>query len=98
STSIAYAGNQGFIPLSFGGSPELVRNHWETYLQGARDGGIDTATLSRDIHHVGREIFVADSDAEAERLVADGPIGHAWREHLIPNELRRASRLGVQPL
>lgn len=98
STSIAYAGNQGFIPLSFGGSPELVANHWETYLQGARDGGIDESTLSRDIHHVGREIFVAETDAEAERLVMEGPIGYAWREHLIPNELRRASRIGVEPL
>ena len=98
STSIAYAGNQGFIPLSFGGSPELVRNHWETYLQGAREGGVDVSTLSRASHHVGREIFVADTDAEAERLVVEGPIGHAWREHLIPNEQRRAARIGVKPL
>ncbi|MFC5751024.1 LLM class flavin-dependent oxidoreductase [Actinomadura rugatobispora] len=97
STSIQCAGSRGLIPLSFGGSPELVANHWENYLAGARETGRQDG-LDRGIHHIAMEVFAADTDAEAERIVKEGPIGHAWREHLVPNEQGRARRAGIAPV
>jgi 3,6-diketocamphane 1,6-monooxygenase len=97
SSSITVAGARGLLPLSFGGSPELIANHWETYVAGAREAGRGDG-LDRSVHHAAMEVFAADTDAEAERLVKEGPIGHAWREHLVPNEQGRARRAGIEPI
>lgn len=97
STSIALAGARGLMPLSFGASPELIANHWQTYLKGAEEAGHEPL-LDRRAHRVTMDVFVADTDAEAERIASEGPIAAAWKGHLIPNEQSRAKRAGVEPV
>ena len=97
STSIKVGGRRGLIPLSFGANPALVKNHWDTYSAAAREAG-RTDGYDRTIHHVTMDVFVADTDAEAERIAIEGPIAKAWRGHLIPNEQRRAARAGTPPV
>lgn len=97
STSIKVAGERGMLPMSFGATPDLIANHWKTYQDAAVSAGRDLPT-DRSGHHVTLDIFVADTDQEAMDIVTNGPIAHAWREHLIPNEMARAARVGVEPV
>jgi len=81
SSSIRFAGSRGYTPMSFAAIDALVANHWEVYSTAAVEAG---HTVHRDQHHVAREIFVADTDAEARKLALEGPIGLAWAEYVLP--------------
>lgn len=81
SATMSFAGQRGFVPLSFAATDGLVTNHWDLYSAAAAQHG---HTVSRDMHHVAREVFCADTDREARDLAINGPIGRAWIEYFLP--------------
>src|SRR6267154_1474505 len=66
------AGEHGFLPMSLNLNPGYVASHWESVEEGARRTG---RRPSRADWRLVREIFVADSDAEAWRLSVGGMMG-----------------------
>lgn len=80
SPSLAEAGVRGLLPISQQVSSEVLRQHWETYSNGAAGSG---EGADRKDWRVIRDIFVAETDDEAMRLVLDGAMGAAWREHTL---------------
>lgn len=81
SPSIGLAGQRGWLPLSVYAGDAFLANHWETYKSAAEGAG---RTADRSIHHVVRDVFVADTDVEAKKLAIEGGMGRAWGEYLLP--------------
>jgi alkanesulfonate monooxygenase SsuD/methylene tetrahydromethanopterin reductase-like flavin-dependent oxidoreductase (luciferase family) len=69
SGSLKYAGSHGYIPVSanFIG-PWAVKTHWPKYVEGAVEAG---RKADPSLWRVARSIYVAETDAEAERFVAE---------------------------
>ncbi len=72
SDTLKLAGERGFIPMSLNLNPGYVASHWNSVEVGAARSGRRRA--ARDWRIV-REVFVADSDAEAGRLSVGGMMG-----------------------
>lgn len=68
SDTIKFAGQQGMIPLSFMFNAEFVKTHWDVYEEGAENTGF---IPDRNNWRVSREVFVADTDAEARKWSAN---------------------------
>jgi alkanesulfonate monooxygenase SsuD/methylene tetrahydromethanopterin reductase-like flavin-dependent oxidoreductase (luciferase family) len=85
SPSIKMAGERGFIPMSVFAGNEFLRNHWRDYEAAATSAG---RTPDRSIHHVLRDAFVGETDAEAKKNAIEGGLGRAWREYLLPTYKR----------
>jgi alkanesulfonate monooxygenase SsuD/methylene tetrahydromethanopterin reductase-like flavin-dependent oxidoreductase (luciferase family) len=81
SDTLKLAGERGFWPMSLNLSPAYVASHWESVEQGAARSG---RTPKRADWRLVREIFVADTDAEAMRLSAGGMMGRMMREYFLP--------------
>lgn len=81
SPSIKFAGERGYLPLSVYSGDQFVKAHWNTYAEAAAGAG---RVADRSIHHVVRDVFIADTDAEAKRLATKGGMGRAWTEYLLP--------------
>ena len=68
SASLKYAGRRGFLPVSANFIAQWVlETHWPAYAEGAQAAG---RIPNPDDWHVARSIFVADTDAAAERFVS----------------------------
>lgn len=78
SGSLTTAGQYGYIPMSFNVAPERVAVHWESVEDGARISGL---TPERGNWRHIREIYVADTDAEARRAVVDGFAATFWNRY-----------------
>ncbi len=87
------AGAKGYIPVSFGISPDpaSVASHWATVAEGAATTG---RTPDRGDWRIIRDVYVAPTDAEAQALATGGVMGRCWREFLLPLYLG----LGLGPL
>jgi alkanesulfonate monooxygenase SsuD/methylene tetrahydromethanopterin reductase-like flavin-dependent oxidoreductase (luciferase family) len=81
SDSLKLAGERGFYPLSLCLSTRVSATHWAAIEEGARLGG---RTPNRADWRVVREVFVADTDAEAERWCLQGNMGRMMREYFLP--------------
>lgn len=81
SSSIQFAGERGYLPLSVYSGDQFVRQHWDTYSAAAETSG---NPADRALHHVVRDVLVADTDAEAKRLAIQGGMGQAWAEYILP--------------
>src|SRR5437764_12501176 len=81
SDTVKLAGEHGFLPMSLNLNPGYVASHWESVEEGARRSG---RRPSRGDWRLVREIFVADSDAEAWRLSVEGMMGRMMREYFLP--------------
>jgi len=81
SPSLRFAGERGYIPMSIYSGDAALQNHWDTYSTAAAANG---HTVDRSIHHVVRDVFVAETDAEAKRWAIEGGLGKAWAEYLLP--------------
>ena len=81
SDTLKLAGERGFWPMSLNLSPAYVGSHWEAVEQGAARSG---RTPKRAEWRLVREIFIADTDAEAMRLSAGGMMGRMMREYFLP--------------
>jgi alkanesulfonate monooxygenase SsuD/methylene tetrahydromethanopterin reductase-like flavin-dependent oxidoreductase (luciferase family) len=81
SPSIRYAGAHGYSPASvFSGVSALI-DHFDIYREGAAEAGL---VGTRAQHRVVRDVFIADTDAEARKLALEGGMGRAWKEYLLP--------------
>lgn len=81
SPSLTFAGKNGYLPLSVYAGEEAVANHWNVYSEAAAEAG---HSVDRSQFRVVRDIFVAETDAEAKRLAAEGGMGEAWMNYLLP--------------
>ena len=81
SDTLKLAGERGLLPLSLNFSPPYVATHWEAVEEGAARTG---RTPSRADWRLVREVFVADTDAEAERWSVGSHLGRMMREYFLP--------------
>jgi alkanesulfonate monooxygenase SsuD/methylene tetrahydromethanopterin reductase-like flavin-dependent oxidoreductase (luciferase family) len=81
SGTLKVAGKIGAIPLSLNLSHSLLASHWDAYTEGAASAGRE---VDRNKWRVSRDVFVAETDEEAMRLVLDGMMGRANREFFLP--------------
>jgi alkanesulfonate monooxygenase SsuD/methylene tetrahydromethanopterin reductase-like flavin-dependent oxidoreductase (luciferase family) len=81
SDTLKLAGERGFLPMSLNLNPAYVASHWEAVETGAARSG---RTANRNDWRLVREVFVADTDAEAWKLCVDGMMGRMMREYFLP--------------
>jgi alkanesulfonate monooxygenase SsuD/methylene tetrahydromethanopterin reductase-like flavin-dependent oxidoreductase (luciferase family) len=81
SGTLRVAGARGFIPMSMNMSKRFIATHWSAIEEGAASTG---RTPRRADWRVLKQIFVADTDAEARHIAIDGPMGQMMREYTIP--------------
>lgn len=81
SDTLKLAGERGFIPMSLNLNPNYIASHWDSVSQGAARTG---RTPRRRDWRLVREVFVADTDAEAWKLAVEGPMGRTVREYILP--------------
>ena len=81
SDTLKLAGERGFIPMSLNLNPTYVGSHWEAVEEGARRTG---RTPSRSEWRLVREVFVAETDQEAQRLSVGNMMGRQMREYFLP--------------
>ena len=81
SPSMKLAGERNFTPISIFSGIDALKKHWETYSENAIKAG---HTPDRSRHGVSQTVFCADTDAEAKKLVMEGPIGYCFDRYLIP--------------
>ena len=89
SDTLKLAGERGFMPMSINLNPSFVASHWESVEEGAARVG---RTAKRADWRLVREVLVADTDKEAMRWAAEGPMGRMMGEYYIPF-LKRAGIL-----
>ena len=78
SGSMRVAGEKGYIPLSFHVAPQYVSVHWDSVLQGAALSG---RTPVRDMWRNARDVYVADTEADARHAAIEGCMGQFWNRH-----------------
>jgi alkanesulfonate monooxygenase SsuD/methylene tetrahydromethanopterin reductase-like flavin-dependent oxidoreductase (luciferase family) len=81
SEMLTWAGEKGFIPLSFGYNIDYVASHWEAYEEGAKKSG---KTADRSKWRISRDVFVADTDEEAIEGSIGSMMGRQHREYWLP--------------
>lgn len=78
SGSMRVAGEKGYIPLSFHVAPEHVAVHWQSVLEGAAISGRQP---DRQQWRNARDIYVADTEADARKAAIEGCMGQFWNRH-----------------
>jgi alkanesulfonate monooxygenase SsuD/methylene tetrahydromethanopterin reductase-like flavin-dependent oxidoreductase (luciferase family) len=81
SDTLKLAGERGFWPMSLDLNADHLLTHWEAVEEGAARTG---RTPVRADWRIFREVFVADTDAEALRLSVGGMMGRQMREYFLP--------------
>ena len=81
SPTLVVAGERGFIPMSLGLNAAYIASHWESVEEGAQKTGKQP---SRRDWRVVRDIYVADTDAQAQDEALNGMLGRVWGEYLLP--------------
>jgi alkanesulfonate monooxygenase SsuD/methylene tetrahydromethanopterin reductase-like flavin-dependent oxidoreductase (luciferase family) len=93
SDTLVLAGERGYIPMSINFvPPRVLRTHWSAVEAGARQGG---RVADRGTWRIARDVFVADTTAEARREALTGTMARDWTGYFFP--LIRKSR-GVEVL
>ncbi|CUR56112.1 putative luciferase-like monooxygenase [metagenome] len=75
------AGRRGYSPMSQQVGTAALLQQWTTYSDAAVQAG---HTPDRANWRVMRDVFVAETDAEARRIFLDGPAGRTWNELVLP--------------
>ncbi len=81
SDTLEIAGERGFMPMSLNLSSAYLAEHWASVERGAAKTG---RTPNRDDWRVVREVYIAETDAEAKKLALKGMLARAYREYLLP--------------
>ncbi|CCG02344.1 MULTISPECIES: LLM class flavin-dependent oxidoreductase [Blastococcus] len=81
SGSLKIAGMKGYIPMSLSMNERYMASHWEAVEEGAEIGG---RVADRKDWRVVKEVFVADTDAEARKYAVDGALGRYYSEYMLP--------------
>ncbi len=79
SKSMEFAGSRNYSPISFFGGTPQMRAHWETWASSMEKAGHKP---ERKRFRVCRDIFIADTDAEAKRLVRKTGLMRTWHHYL----------------
>jgi alkanesulfonate monooxygenase SsuD/methylene tetrahydromethanopterin reductase-like flavin-dependent oxidoreductase (luciferase family) len=80
SDTLKLAGEHGYIPMSLNLNPSYVASHWNSVEVGAARTGRKT---TRADWRMVREVFVADTDAEAWKHSVGGMMGRMYREYFL---------------
>ena len=80
SSSMKFAGARNYSPISFFGGTPQMKAHWNTWAAAAEANGYET---DRNRYRVCRDVFIADTDAEAKRRAIEGGLGNTWRNYLF---------------
>lgn len=79
SKSMEFAGARNYSPISFfGGTPQMIA-HWETWSSSMTAAGF---VPDRKRYRVCRDVFIADTDAEAKRLFLKSGMAQTWHKYL----------------
>ncbi len=92
SPTLKMAGQLGWIPMSINLTPPiLLKTHWDAIEEGAREAG---KTPDRSLWRVAREVFIADTTAEARRIVRDGVLARDFEDYFL-RLLAKSNMLGI---
>ena len=92
SPTLKLAGQLGWIPMSINLTPPiLLKTHWAAIEEGAREAG---KTPDRSLWRVAREIFIADTTAEARRIARDGVLARDFENYFM-RVLRRGGMFKI---
>ena len=81
SDTLKLAGERGYIPMSLNLNPAYVGSHWASVEAGAEKAG---RKADRAEWRMVREVFVAETDAEAAKLSVGRHMGRMMGEYFIP--------------
>ena len=82
SDTLVLAGERGWIPLSINLVPtDTLRTHWEAVQEGAAKTG---RTADQRTWRIAREVYVAESSAEARREALEGVLSRDFQEYFKP--------------
>lgn len=81
SETLRMCGRRGFIPLSLNMHPRFVSQHFDTFAAGAAEGG---RVADRRDWRILKEVFVAETDAEARKLATSGFVERFFNEFWLP--------------
>jgi alkanesulfonate monooxygenase SsuD/methylene tetrahydromethanopterin reductase-like flavin-dependent oxidoreductase (luciferase family) len=81
SDTLKIAGERGFMPMSLNINANYLATHWQAVCDGAAQAG---RTPHRRDWRIVREVYVAETDAEARHKAVHGMLGRAYREYLLP--------------
>jgi len=79
SKSMEFAGSRDYSPISFFGGTPQMKAHWDTWAEANEKAGF---TPDRRRFRVCRDIFIADSDEEAKRMVRKTGLMQTWHKYL----------------
>jgi 2,5-diketocamphane 1,2-monooxygenase len=79
SKSMVFAGARDYSPISFFGGTPQMNAHWDTWSEANEKAGFKP---DRKRYRVCRDVFIADTDAEAKRLFLKSGMMATWREYL----------------
>ena len=97
SETLVLAGERGYIPMSINFvPPRLLRSHWESVALGAERAG---RAADRATWRIARDVYVADTNAQARREALEGPLGRDYRDYFLPllRKLRGWDVLKIDP-
>lgn len=81
SSSMKFAGERNYSPISFFGGVDQMISHWQTWSAAMESKG---HAPERERFSVCREIFIADTDAEAKRRALNSGLAESWENYLFP--------------
>lgn len=79
SKSMMFAGSRDYSPISFFGGTPQMKAHWDTWSEANEKAGF---TPDRRRYRVCRDVFIADTDEEARRLVRKTGMMNTWNKYL----------------
>ncbi|MGH7319221.1 MAG: LLM class flavin-dependent oxidoreductase [Candidatus Rokuibacteriota bacterium] len=82
SETLVLAGERGYLPMSINFVPaRVLRTHWEAVEEGARGVG---RTADRATWRIARDVFIAETAADARRAAWAGPLSRDWTGYFLP--------------
>jgi len=79
SKSMEFAGSRDYSPISFFGGTPQMKAHWDTWAGAMKANG---HTPDRRRFRVCRDVFIADTDAEAKRRYLKSGMAQTWHKYL----------------
>ena len=79
SSSMRFAGERDYSPISFFGGTPQMKAHWNTWAEAMESKG---RVADRSRYRVCRDVFIADTDAEAKRRFLASGMARTWHEYL----------------
>jgi alkanesulfonate monooxygenase SsuD/methylene tetrahydromethanopterin reductase-like flavin-dependent oxidoreductase (luciferase family) len=81
SETLVLAGERGYIPMSINFvPPRILKTHWEAVATGAARAG---RQADRATWRIARDVYVADTDAQARREALAGPLARDYRDYFL---------------